>query len=213
MRSDLRVGIGPIGPRAIYHYPMTDSTLKELFDKYGTDKARNGYHDVYESLLAPRREDITRVLEVGIGTLDPAAPSSMVGYAAEHYTPGGSLRAWADYFPNAVIWGLDTQPDTLLEESAFIMTCLADSTKKDQVDRVLGDLIFDLIIDDGDHSVGSQVATLRNLWDRVATGGLYVIEDIYSQAAMNRIVTVVRMLAGLQAVTFGPNGNLLVITR
>lgn len=152
-------------------------TLEALFERYGTDKARNGYHVEYERILGPRRDTIRNVLEVGIGTLDPAAHSTMVGYAAEHYKPGGSLRAWRDYLPNAHIMGLDTQPDTQFDEPN-ITTVLGDSTDSVYMDWLFNGGTFDLIIDDGDHE--RQFQTLIVLWPKLRRGGIYVIEDVWS---------------------------------
>jgi hypothetical protein len=157
--------------------PASTTSLGHLFDLYGSDKTRSGYHKTYEPLLASRRTTITAVLEIGIGTLDPAVRSSMVGYAAPHYQPGGSLRAWRDWFPNAMIIGVDTQPDTQFSEGR-IHTRLADSTNLGELDTALQNLTFDVIIDDGDHDPRSQLITLNNLWPRVRRGGHYVIEDV-----------------------------------
>jgi hypothetical protein len=157
--------------------PVTGTSLGGLFDLYGSDKTRSGYHKTYEPLLKHRRDTITAVLEIGIGTLDPAVRSSMVGYAAPHYQPGGSLRAWRDYLPNAMIIGVDTQPDTQFSEGR-IHTRLADSTNPGELDTALQNLTFDVIIDDGDHHPRSQLHTLHNLWPRLRRGGVYVIEDV-----------------------------------
>lgn len=150
--------------------------LLDLFERYGTDKGRNGYHTWYEDVLADRRESIRYVLEVGIGTLVPSAHSSMVGYGADHYQPRGSLRAWRDYLPNAVVVGMDTQPDTQFTDDRIVTVC-ADSTDPRQVESVLTGN-FDLIIDDGDHVGVSQISTFCNLWPHLNDNGLYVIEDI-----------------------------------
>lgn len=162
-------------------------SLAELFEKYGTDKARNGYHSTYERLFENRQDLITSVLEIGIGTLVPTAHSSMVGYAAPHYVPGGSLRAWRDYFPNAAIWGIDTQSDTQFTDDR-ITTALADSTNLKQLSDALGHQTFDLIIDDGDHNPVSQLVTLNYLWPRVNPGGIYVIEDIVGRSDTDLVV-------------------------
>ncbi len=154
--------------------------LQELFDRHGSDKSLHGYHNIYDPLLGSRREQVSDVLEVGIGTLDPDAVSTMRGFSGPDYQPGASLRAWSDYFPNATIYGLDTQPDTQVG-GGRIVTKLCDSTDAGQVNAALPpSLLFDLIVDDGDHEPDSQLATLTNLWPRVKPGGLYVIEDVHA---------------------------------
>lgn len=161
------------------------SELSELFERYGTDKARNGYHVEYERILWSRRNEIRNVLEVGIGTLSPTAHSSMVGYAAPHYQPGGSLRAWRDYLPNALITGLDVQPDTQFVDTN-IVTTLGDSTDSAAMDSRFYDGYFDLIIDDGDHA--KQFQTLIALWPKLARGGIYVIEDVWDECRWSMMV-------------------------
>lgn len=151
--------------------------LGALFNQYGSDKDRNGYTPMYHSILKHLRDREIALLEVGIGTLIPGAPSSMVGYSLPGYAPGGSLRAWRDYFPNGSIVGADIQPDTQFSEDR-ITTVLADSSSKDQLDAALGDRMFDVIIDDGLHWDETQVKTLENLWHRVRPGGFYITEDI-----------------------------------
>jgi hypothetical protein len=45
-------------------------------------------------------------------------------------TPGASLRAWRDYFPNAEIYGADIDREILFEEeriSAFYVNQLSES--------------------------------------------------------------------------------------
>lgn len=186
--------------------------LGALFEHYGSDKTRSGYDTIYNTLLKNQRKRITSVLEVGIGTLNPDAPSSMVGYAAPHYQPGGSLRAWRDYFPNAHIVGIDTQPDTQFTENR-ITTWLVDSTNLTNLYVALLEQSFDLIIDDGDHHPTSQLITLNNLWPRVKPGGAYIIEDITSEAQIQRLTLAVAGLAGNPKPTANVNAarNFMVI--
>jgi len=157
-------------------------SLAECFNAEHTDKVVNGYHVPYERLLAPRRWDHLRLLEIGVGTVTADVPSSMrYVYPSGHpYRPGGSLRAWRRYLPNATIVGIDVQPDCLAAtEPPHIDVRLADSTDRAQLDAALGDATFDVIIDDGLHTAAANVRTLRNLWHRLAPGGLYVIEDVH----------------------------------
>jgi hypothetical protein len=155
-----------------------ESRLSDLFNKYGSDKDRNGYSPYYESLFHHIRHRKMKMLEIGIGTMIPGVHSSMVGYALNGYKPGGSLRAWRDYFTNGSIMGCDVQPDTQFSCDR-IETRLADSTNAESVDMVLENRDFDIILDDGSHLDTSQLLTLRNLWKRVNAGGYYIIEDVY----------------------------------
>lgn len=152
--------------------------LSELFNQYGSDKDRNGYTPVYQSLFEGRRRDSIKLLEIGIGTMLPGEASSMVGYALDGYEPGGSLRAWRDYFPKGEIHGMDVQPDTQFEDDR-IKTFLCDSTKKyedgwieESFDK------YDFIIDDGLHTPDAQYKTFNNFYRLLKPGGVYVIEDI-----------------------------------
>lgn len=153
-------------------------TLSDLFAGYATDKGVNGYTPIYEALFRHQRQRIGSVLEIGIGTMIPGAPSSMIGWALPGYEPGGSLRAWRDWFPNAKILGLDLQPDTQFTELR-IETRLCDTRQADDVAACLGAPrpMFDLIIDDGDHSVSAQLLTCANIYPYLADGGYYIIED------------------------------------
>lgn len=161
-----------------------DKRLRDLFNKYGSDKDKNGYSPYYESLFHHMRYKKVRLLEIGIGTMIPGAASSMVGYALENYKPGGSLRAWRDFFEMGEILGCDVQPDTQFTEEG-IRTVLADSTNEHAVNNALGDLKFDIIIDDGSHLDTHQLFTLRNLWPRLNDGGFYIVEDIYPGSRMS----------------------------
>jgi hypothetical protein len=52
--------------------------LATLFNQYGSDKSSvHNYHLVYAPLLAPRRSDPLRLLEIGLGTNDPHMVSTM----------------------------------------------------------------------------------------------------------------------------------------
>ena len=151
--------------------------LRELIDKYGSDKNQNEYTPIYHTIFSPIRTKNINLLEIGIGTMIEGVASSMVGYGGEQYKPGASLRAFRDFFPNSNIYGGDVQPDCMFEEDR-IKTFLFDSSTKDYCDAILGDIKFDIIIDDGLHLAEAQLATFQNLWKRLNDGGYYFIEDV-----------------------------------
>lgn len=162
--------------------------LGQLFRHYGSDKDRTGFTSVYHCLFDQLREKPLRILEIGIGTMIPDVHSSMVGYACPGYSPGGSLRAWRDYFTNSTIYGVDVQEDTQFSNEKRISTYLCDSMDQQKVEefiRKLGNIKFDIIIDDGSHLPDDQLKTLSNFYPHLNEGGIYAIEDIYSGSPLS----------------------------
>jgi hypothetical protein len=154
-------------------------SIKELLDHSGSDKGK-WYGGLYEVLLQPARHSVRSLIEIGIGTLDPHAQSTMVGHVSADYRPGGSLRAWRDFLPNAEIHGVDVATDTQIAHEPRITTHICDSTSSQQTESLLKQMHTapDVIIDDGNHSKEAQIATLRNFFPALRTGGLYIVEDV-----------------------------------
>ena len=153
--------------------------LFELVEKYGTDKTLSKYTYTYADLFKPLKDQVTSILEIGLGTLNPEIPSSFAGNTQhfKHYKPGGSLRVWRDYFSKAQVYGIDIAKDCMFSEER-IKTFLFDSSEKEYCDYYLDNLEFDIIIDDGNHDPKYQVKTLKNLFPKLKEGGIYIIEDI-----------------------------------
>lgn len=136
---------------------------------------RHSYIDVYEHVLAPYRTRPVSVLEVGV----------------EH---GSSLQLWENYFINAeLIIGLDKDASRVTIPLSFARVRQVDSTAQDEVDAALAGGTFDVIIDDGDHTLASQTATFYNLFKHLSSDGLYVIEDLqdidrFNLSAFNQVI-------------------------
>jgi len=171
--------------------------LAELFNKYQSDKDRNGYSHLYSVLFDSIKHKELNVLEIGIGTMKENACSSMKGYMPDSYKPGASLRAWNEYFINSRIYGADVQPDTQFEEDR-IKTLLCDSTNPIVVNETMNKLNikFDIIIDDGWHWDEAQKKTLVNFFPYLNDGGLYVIEDIYPDSSLSGDPFMIKNLIG-----------------
>ena len=147
--------------------------LKPIAAKYGSDKcAWHSYGPIYDSIFAGAT--VRKVLEIGIGC------KAVMGDAYEN---GASLRMWAEYFPDAEIYGLDISPDALVNEGR-IHSHVCDQGKIQSLlaarDFIGSD--FDLIVDDGSHQPEHQILSACVLWPCVAPGGRYVIEDVWNAA-------------------------------
>jgi len=92
---------------------------------------------------------------------------------------GHSLKMWADYLPNSRVVGLDIDLSRLIFDVAGFEVLLCDATKQAQIKELVTGK-FDYIIDDGSHTAEAQITALYNLWDYLAVGGKYFIEDVLS---------------------------------
>jgi hypothetical protein len=155
-----------------------ENNIEHYFIKHLTDKFESKYHEVYNTVLGPIRNDEITLLEIGLGTITHG-PSNMISWKEQYidYKPGASLRAFKDYFQKGLIYGMDIQHDCMFNEDR-IDTFLCDSREKKQCDDKLNEMKFDVIIDDGDHSSEGQIKTFLNLFGRVKSGGYYFIEDV-----------------------------------
>lgn len=163
--------------------------LSDIHTKYSTDKGTDhNYIEVYDELLAKyqKLKDIN-VLEVGVFT-------------------GGSLKMFHEYFDHATIYGIDpfirTDNDALSPE--FLKnnaTCAESKLIEDlkSYDRIkivkgysqsiiLGDTLFSVIIDDGDHRPKTQMETFINLEQYVSKDGIYIIEDIQCKGVAEHLL-------------------------
>ena len=156
-----------------------DPVLDNLIEYYGSDKNLSGYNTVYGELMYNIRDKVTNVLEIGIGSLLQNNKYSFIGNTQHYpeYKPGGSLRVWRDYFPNATIHGVDIEEDCRITEDR-IETFIFPSMDLYQCKTNLFKYKYDIIIDDGDHSAISQLITFKNLAPLLKEGGLYFIEDL-----------------------------------
>ncbi|MDB4330363.1 class I SAM-dependent methyltransferase [bacterium] len=139
------------------------SELDELFIKYNTDKSslRNNYTHMYEMLFKGMKNDVKKVLEIGVAC-------------------GGSVKSWRDYFPNATIYGMDINPNCVSFNEERIKVTIGDATDKEVVKKFIAEngSDFDIIIDDGSHFMTHYVKSFDLLFEHVKSEGLYVFEDL-----------------------------------
>ncbi len=58
--------------------------LEELIDKYGSDKNTSKYTEAYVHFFEPIKNDVSSILEIGLGTIIPGAKSSMHDWKTSH---------------------------------------------------------------------------------------------------------------------------------
>lgn len=145
---------------------MTD--LKMLMEeKKVTKESRHHYTQFYEKYLEPYKNSAKKILEIGVDT-------------------GVSILVWLEYFPNAKIYGMDINYSSLILNS-FDSKNRVVLFKGNQGDiKDLNTFIkehggdFDVIIDDGGHTMQQQQLTLKTYFKHLKSGGLYVIEDLHT---------------------------------
>ena len=142
-------------------------SLREIGARCGTDKGRpHNYLSLYEALfreiwLLPK----PRILEIGV----------QFGY---------SLQMWAEYFPRALITGIDSHDHKIKLDRTKII--IGDAYTPEMVQNLMGPR-YDLIIDDGSHLARDQeffVACYPTLLSRI---GLLIVEDILELSTIGRL--------------------------
>lgn len=144
-------------------------TLTEIANEHTCDKGtewyeKHGYTEIYDKYI-PERGKIT-LLEIGVWH-------------------GDSIRMWKDYNPDVIIDAIDVDKDCLryiqCDERSNIH--IGNATDKEFMNTVLEDNHYDFIIDDGSHNIHDIILSLKMLWKRVKSGGIYFIEDLHAPHA------------------------------
>jgi hypothetical protein len=128
--------------------------------EYNTDKENLHCYisEYYNHTLTPYKESNIKILEIGI----------------RH---GGSVQLWRDFFTSAIIYGIDSGE----EATTNIENCIiidGDAYNINIINGLPND--FDFIIDDGPHTLNSQINFILLYRDKVKRGGRLIIEDIQS---------------------------------
>lgn len=161
-----------------------------LTDKTSIHAFHHLYHH-YLSQIALRtclgKQRTIRLLEIGLGC-SPKKSGGMRG------APGGSALAWSSMFAPLVKNGVTVDTHHLefdsecalkwYEDHKNITTVhTGDATSAEVIARVYkdaGNKPFDVVIDDGSHMNAHQIQSLDLLFDKVAPGGVYIVEDMHA---------------------------------
>ncbi|MEL6890092.1 MAG: class I SAM-dependent methyltransferase [Actinomycetota bacterium] len=152
LRSALGASAGRRGLQ--WYFDRNDG---RLIDKW------SHYFDAYEAHFGRFRGRSPRLLELGI-------------------SHGGSLEMWRWYFgASATIVGIDIEERVAELDGGGAHVHVGSQSDPE----FLASLVerygpFDIVIDDGSHWYADQRASLHALWDAVAEGGVYLVEDVHT---------------------------------
>lgn len=141
-------------------------TLSKYFDTvFGCAKSDKGtYHsyikNYYTNIFTDLRDSHIKLLEIGV--LD-----------------GKSIKFWNDWFTDAEIIGMDvdTKAKPFIDANRFNVIWGDAYTPKSV--SMFEDEYFDFIIDDGPHTLVTQLYSSVNYFSKLKVGGLFIIEDIF----------------------------------
>ena len=134
----------------------------------------------HEGYLIDKWEQYIGIYEAELASMVAAGqPLSLLEIGVQN---GGSLQIWKKYLPpGSRLVGIDINPDcSKLELDENTTLHIADASSKKVLDGVLGDMMFDVIIDDGSHQSKDVINTYKTLFSRLRGGGKYIIEDLHT---------------------------------
>lgn len=147
-----------------YQY-MDKLALKFAPDGYsGKSSNHHNYTEIYSYYFASIKDRPLKFLEIGI-------------------FEGAGAHFWEEYFKNAELNFIDITFNRVKYSSPRCHYYLADQAKPDQLIDVLktiGGGQFDIIIDDGGHTMVQQITSFKTLFPYLKSRGLYVIEDLHT---------------------------------
>jgi hypothetical protein len=128
---------------------------------FDTDKFSHGYIPIYEKYFSECK-NVLNVLEIGVYN-------------------GGSLRYLSNYFPEATIHGIDIESKKNIETDKIKTYICNQESREDLNDFLIKtNIMFDIIIDDGGHTMKQQQTSFGVLFKSLNSGGLYILEDLHT---------------------------------
>ena len=150
--------------------------LTDLADRFGSDKgtAKHRYTELYHLLFNPYRGRKITFLEMGLFIGGPEH-----GVDADRETTDlPSIRMWLEYFPKAEIHGLDVSDFSWFEHPRFTFH-RCDMDERANVAAAADAMpVPDIVLDDASHASHHQQNAFLEIFPRMRSGGLYVIEDL-----------------------------------
>lgn len=130
-----------------------------------TDKSSWGhnYTEIYSYYFHAIKDKPLKFLEIGI-------------------FEGGSVQLWEQYFKNAELHFIDVTLDGVRYSSTRSHYHIVDQANVEQLQNFVNTTggKFDIILDDGGHTMEQQITSFTTLFPHLNRGGLYIIEDLHT---------------------------------
>jgi SAM-dependent methyltransferase len=158
---------------------FTEKNNITLMDKFDLGLMSQVYNKILTQDFNSR---VNRVLEIGI-------------------SDGRSILLWRDYFTGAEITGIDIDYCKLLDNQPRVNQLTTNAYNL----RILDSLgKFDFIIDDGPHTVESQLFFLTHYPKLLNPGGILVLEDILVEEVIPTYIQLAKICGRVEVIELSP---------
>jgi cephalosporin hydroxylase len=95
---------------------------------------------------------------------------------------GGSLEMWRDYFGDrATIYGVDIDPRCAALGGPRTTVFIGDQEDRGFLRHLASEIgPIDVLVEDGGHTMGQQIATFEELYPHLAPDGVFLVEDVHT---------------------------------
>jgi len=159
------------------------------FDRYFTDKWQpyHTYLEYYDKEFLSYKKSV-KLLEIGVCW-------------------GGSILLWTKYFDKYDITGVDitslfldeegnSNHEEIKKDKNVKLHLGVSSRDKTFADNTFEDELFDIIVEDGDHTVPAQVETFKAYFSKIKKDGSYYIEDVMNENCLKQLLEELKKIGG-----------------
>ena len=142
--------------------------LSEFYKSTGEASDKGTTHQYiysfYSNEFTPKRNDELTIVEIGVNK-------------------GDSMILFRDWFVNSKIFGIDNKSEMINEyvnmvDSIEGITTIYKDAYDGETCNLFEDKSIDYLIDDGPHSIDSQIKCVQQWFSKIKEGGKLIIEDI-----------------------------------
>lgn len=146
-------------------YKILNEIALQFDSSVSSGKGSNwhNYTEIYAQYLAPYKDKPIKFLEIGI-------------------FQGNGVKLWEAYLKKAELHFVDISFDRITYFSERSHYHLANQESPEDLQQLVKDTggNFDIIIDDGGHTMTQQLVSFRELFPHLKSEGLYIIEDLHT---------------------------------